>query len=242
VKLQNAPNQASNTCRLLLASASPRARFGSLHRSLGLRALKIEGFLAREQADWFGRLLAANPAITRIVEIGFNAGHSSCVFLGAREDVTVVSFDLGAHGYVTRAKQYVDRTFPGRHTLVIGDSRETVPQYHAEHHTAVFDLAFVDGGHDYDVARADLAHILPMVDPSGLIIMDDLLPWKTFGCGPDRAWTEATQHRTITELALLQDGRTVSAVQRKAITSVWAVGCRAGQDNPIALPVRRALP
>jgi predicted O-methyltransferase YrrM len=242
VKLQNAPTQASNTCRLLLASASPRARFGSLHRSLGLRALKIEGFLGREQSVWFGRLLAANAAITRIIEVGFNAGHSSCVFLGAREDVTVVSFDLGAHGYVTRAKQYVDRTFPGRHTLVIGDSRETVPRYYAEQHTADFDLAFIDGGHDYDVARADLVNILPMISPSGLIIMDDLMPWKTFGRGPDRAWTEAKRHRMVTELALLQDGRTVSAVRRKAVTSAWAVGCPAGQGDPVSLPVRRALP
>ena len=224
LKLRNAPTQANNTCRLLLASASPRARFGSLHRSLGFRALKIEGFLGREQAAWFGRLLAANAAITRIIEVGFNAGHSSCVFLGAREDVTVVSFDLGLHGYVTRAKQYVDKTFPGRHTLVIGDSRETVPRYRADHPAAVFDLAFVDGGHDYDVARADLVHILPMISPSGLIVMDDLMPWKTFGRGPDRAWTEAKQHRMVTELGLLQDGHPVAAVQRRAITSAWAVG------------------
>jgi predicted O-methyltransferase YrrM len=228
VKLRNAPTQASNTCRLLLAAASPWAPFGELHRSLGLRALRIEGFLGREQAVWFGRLLAANTALTRIIEVGFNAGHSSCVFLGAREDVTVVSFDLGLHGYVTRAKQHVDRTFPGRHTLVIGDSRETLPRYRADHPAAVFDLAFVDGGHDYDVARADLVNILPMISPSGLIVMDDLMAWKTFGRGPD--------------LALLQDGRTVTAVRRRAITSVWAVGCPAGKTDPVSVAVPIALP
>ena len=170
MKLRNAPAQASNTCRLLLAAASPHAPTGKLHRSLGLRALMIEGFLSREQGAWFGRLLAADAAITRIIEVGFNAGHSSCAFLAAREDVTVVSFDLGLHGYVTRAKQYIDKAFPGRHTLVIGDSRETLPRYRADHPAAVFDLAFVDGGHDYDVARADLVTILPMIRPSGLIV------------------------------------------------------------------------
>jgi len=236
VKLRNAPQQAGNTCRLLFTAASPRASMGSLHRSLGLQALKIEGFLSREQGDWFDRLLQKNSSITRVIEVGFNAGHSSCVFLGARKDVTVVSFDLGLHGYVTRAKQYIDKTFPGRHTLVIGDSRETLPRYRAEHPGEMFDLAFVDGGHEYDVASADLRNTLPMIYPSGLIVMDDLKTWKTYGSGPDRAWSEAKQQEMITELELLQDGHTVTAVQRRAITSVWAVGCPSGKFLSPSVP------
>jgi predicted O-methyltransferase YrrM len=224
VKLRNTSQQASNTCRLLLTAANPRAPMGRLHRSLGVHALKIEGFLSREQGDWFRDILERNAAITRVIEVGFNAGHSSCVFLSARDDVTVLSFDLGLHGYVTRAKQYIDKTFPGRHTLVIGDSRQTLPAYHATHPAEVFDLAFIDGGHEYDVARADLRNILPMAHSSALIVMDDLKVWKTYGSGPDRAWSEAKQQRMVSELELLQDGNTVSTVRRKAITSVWAVG------------------
>lgn len=197
---------------------------GRLHRSLGLHALKIEGFLSREQGDWFKRLLRKNAAITRVIEIGFNAGHSSCMFLEAREDITVVSFDLGLHGYVARAKEYIDKTFPGRHTLVIGDSRKTLPAYRVDHPTDVFDLAFVDGGHEYDVASSDLRHILPMIHPSALIVMDDLKMWKTYGSGPDRAWDEAKQQGLLSELELLQDGTTVTTVRRKTITSVWALG------------------
>jgi predicted O-methyltransferase YrrM len=242
VRLRNAATQASSTCRLLLVAANPRAPFGKLHRSLGWRAVKVEGFLGREQGAWFARLLADNTAITRIAEIGFNAGHSSCLFLGAREDVTVVSFDLGLHGYVTRAKQYVDQTFPGRHTLVLGDSRDTLPRYRADHPDTLFDLAFVDGGHDYDVARADLAHILPMIRPSGLIVMDDVTPWKTYGHGPDRAWSEAKRQGAVTELELLQDGRPVSAVRRRALTTAWAVGCVAGPDAAALTRSPQAVP
>jgi predicted O-methyltransferase YrrM len=201
---------------------------GALHRSLGLHALRIEGYLSREQAGWFTEILGANPEVTRVIEIGFNAGDSSCVFLGARDDITVVSFDLGRHGYVTRAKQYIDQVFPGRHTLVLGDSRQTVPGYLARHPGAKFDLAFIDGGHDYDVASADVSNVLPVVRPEGLVVMDDLEPWKTWGSGPVRAWAEAVQRGAVKEIALLQEGRVVTAVRRKVVTSAWALGCLPG--------------
>lgn len=224
MKLQNTLQQAHNTSRLLLTAANPRAPMGRLHRSLGLQALKIEGYLSRKQADWFRDLLEKNPSVTRIIEIGFNGGHSSCVFLSARDDITVVSFDLGFHGYVTRAKQYIDQTFPGRHTLVLGDSRETVPAYRADHPAEMFNLAFVDGGHEYEVASADLRNILPMTHPAGLIVMDDLKTWKNYGRGPNQAWHEAKEEGIVSELELLQDGNAVSAVRHRTTTSVWAVG------------------
>ena len=130
---------------------------------------------------FFRRLLAENPSITRILRIGFNAGHSSYVFLGARPDITVVSFDLGEHAFVAKAKAFMDGKFPGRHTLVLGDSRETIPRYSAEHRSATFDLIFIDGDHDhdYDVAVADLLNCRAMARPSGLVVMDDLRSWET---------------------------------------------------------------
>ena len=201
---------------------------GALHRSLGLHALRIEGYLSREQAEWFTQILETNPAVSRVIEIGFNAGDSSCVFLGARDDLAVVSFDLGQHRYVTRAKQYIDKTFPGRHTLILGDSRQTLPDYLASHPGAAFDLAFIDGGHEYDVASADIRNVLPAVRPGGLVVIDDLEPWKTWGDGPVRAWAEAKQRGAVKEVALLQDGRVVTAVRRRAVTSAWALGCLPG--------------
>lgn len=128
---------------------------------------------------FFRRLLAENPSITRILRIGFNAGHSSYVFLGARPDITVVSFDLGGHAFVAKAKAFMDGKFPGRHTLALGDSRETIPRYSAEHRSATFDLIFIDGDHDDDVAVADLLNCRAMARPSGLVVMDDLRSWET---------------------------------------------------------------
>ena len=62
-----------------------------------------------------------------IMEIGFNAGHSALLFLAITPPETkVVSFDLGEYAYVFAAKRYIDSVFPGRHTLVTGDSTNTI--------------------------------------------------------------------------------------------------------------------
>ena len=44
----------------------------------------------------------------RVLEIGFNCGHSSEVFLGADPDLTVTSFDIGTHQYTAYGKQFID--------------------------------------------------------------------------------------------------------------------------------------
>jgi predicted O-methyltransferase YrrM len=224
MRLKNTPKQIQNTTRSMWRSFVPGAPMGDLHRSLGRHQLYIEGYLGREQATFFRRLLAKDPTITKILEVGFNAGHSSYLFLSARPDVTVVSFDLGAHRYVARAKAFLDMKFPGRHTLVLGDSREMVPRYQADHESAAFDLTFIDGGHEYEVAIADIRNCQAMAKPSGLVVMDDLQQWQTWGVGPVRAWSEAKQLGMIEELQLVQDGRTVTEVRRKLVTHAWALG------------------
>jgi hypothetical protein len=196
----------------------------------------VEGYSSRQQAGFFRRLVAESPEITKILEIGFNAGHSSYVFLHARPDVTVVSFDLGAHAYVRKAKEFIDMKFPGRHTLLLGDSRSTVPMYASEHPGAAFDLIFVDGGHEYDVALADLLNCHAMAQPHGLVVMDDMRPWKTWGIGPVRAWSEAKRTGTLEELQLLQDGVPVNIVRRKMATAAWAVGRYKSRDAADGCP------
>jgi predicted O-methyltransferase YrrM len=222
--MKNAPNQFRNACRSLWAACNPGAPMGSLHRSLGWRLLTVEGFLGRKQAEYLRELATGTPAVTRIAEIGFNAGHSACVFLAARPDISVVSFDLGAHRYVGRAKAFMDRRFPGRHTLVLGDSRDTVPKFHADYPEMAFDLVFIDGGHDYDVVAADLFNCRLLTAPGGRVLIDDLRSWKTWGHGPVRAWSEARQQGIVEELQLIQDGQQVTDVRRKRWTSAWAVG------------------
>lgn len=73
--------------------------------------------------------LITGHGIKNVMEIGFNAGNSAEIFLQNNKDLHLTSFDLGEHPYVGSAKAYIDRTYPGRHTLIMGDSTLSIPTY-----------------------------------------------------------------------------------------------------------------
>jgi predicted O-methyltransferase YrrM len=158
-----------------------------------------------------------------IGEIGFNAGFSSYAFLNWVPDATVVSFDLGRHRSVRAAKKLIDKKFPGRHTLIRGDSRETVPEFADSNPDKRFDLVFIDGGHDYDVAHADVMNIRRLSTQKTAVIMDDLVPWRWYGAGPTKAWDEAIQDGVIRQEEFFQDGEPVEAAQAPG-DRAWALG------------------
>jgi predicted O-methyltransferase YrrM len=163
---------------------------------------EIEGFCEQVplQVEDLKRLTSA-PNL-RILEIGFNAGHSACVFL-ENETSVVTSFDLGIHGYIPIAKTYVDEKYTGRHTLFLGDSRVTIPTYIQTHPTETFDVLFVDGGHDYEIAREDLINCSKLARPDSIVIIDDVVtsPWliTSWTPGPTRAWAEQVDQGGIVE-------------------------------------------
>ncbi|HPX36854.1 MAG TPA: class I SAM-dependent methyltransferase [Mycobacterium sp.] len=158
-----------------------------------------------------------------IGEIGFNAGFSTQAFLRAAPDARVISFDLVEHGYTKVAKKIVDEKFPGRHTLIAGDSTKTVPEFAGENPDLRFDLVFIDGGHAYEVARADIMNMMPMCTAKTLVVIDDLTPWLKWGKGPHRAWTEAIEAGFVRQTEVFKDGVKVDAIEPPG-KRVWALG------------------
>ena len=109
----------------------------------------------------------------KIAEIGFNAGHSSCLFLHTDSNCKVTSFDLCEHKYSGKTQEYIKKQFPGRLDIICGDSTQTVPKYIHKSKDR-FDLIFVDGGHENNLPYLDLKNSLQFLAKKGsLIIMDD---------------------------------------------------------------------
>ncbi|MDX3225232.1 class I SAM-dependent methyltransferase [Streptomyces sp. ME19-01-6] len=161
--------------------------------------------------------------VRNVIEVGFNIGFSSHAFLSASDGVHVVSFDVPENRAALAGKEFIDQRFPGRHQLIMEDSRTALPKYIAEHGHSLFDFAFVDGGHDYDVAKSDIDHCGVLCRSGSLIVVDDLTPWVPWGVGPTRAWTEALEAGSIKQEEIYRDGFLAGRIEGPA-DRVWAQG------------------
>jgi predicted O-methyltransferase YrrM len=135
-----------------------------------------EGSCNPGQIDFFWGLLKQIPEIKNILEIGFNSGLSAAAFLEGRSDIRMISVDIGVHTYVLRAKQWLERLYPGRHMLVIGDSLDVLPQMEFRFPGFVADMCFVDGCHDGLGPYMDIVNATKIVKKDGYILVDDVQP------------------------------------------------------------------
>ena len=143
------------------------------------------------------RGIVRNPNIRFMLEIGFNAGHSADVFLSENPNLKLVSYDIGEHLYTLAGKQYIDEKYPGRHTLVLGDSKETLPRNRGK-----FDCFFIDGGHDYLSASSDMRECARLANPYALVIMDDVVESTSadYTIEPTRVWAQSLESGLVSQI------------------------------------------
>lgn len=112
-----------------------------------------------------------------ILEIGFNAGHSTALMLLANPSSKILHFDLCEHAYGKRCYEFLKSVFgPERFIeLVGGDSRSTVPAYKqtVADMGIQFDLIHIDGGHTDLVAMSDISHCKDYACKDNIVVVDD---------------------------------------------------------------------
>jgi len=174
------------------------------------------------QTARLAQLVQSLPSCANILEIGFNAGHSANTFL-SHSLAHVTSFDLGDRGSVPYAKKFMDLKYPTRHTLIIGDSTQTIPEWTKRSDMAkrsptqdlsqakpenihvgrspTQDLLFIDGGHTYEIAMADIMNCKPLAHKDTIVVIDDvcmtLADQQEWTLGPTKAWSECMMNGII---------------------------------------------
>ena len=152
-----------------------------------------------QQPQYFINLLASHPHIKTIGEIGFNAGHSSELFLKTCPNAHIYSFDIMTHSYAFLGKEYIDLNYPKRHHLITSDSQKTISEYALINRDLKFDLIFLDGGHFYTNIINDIINMKAFAHPDTILVIDDL-------CIPEikKAWNDCVKANLITEGMVIQ--------------------------------------
>ncbi len=150
-------------------------------------------------------LVNLSKNVKTALEIGFNAGHSAEIMLGNNPELNLISFDLGDHAYSLLGKQYIDMKYPGRHTLIIGDSRISIPKFIKDFPGKTFDLLFIDGGHEYEIAKADLENCRYLAHKESIVILDDTVMHPgniiyDFNIGPNKALMELNSKKILIDV------------------------------------------
>ncbi len=150
--------------------------------------------------------LARAPFVSHVCETGFNAGHSAFMWLAANPKVTVTSFEFGFHPWSRPLASWLQKAFPGRLTMIWGNSVHTLHQYRwREQGRAHCDLAFVDGGHNHRAAGSDLDQFRMLAgNRSNLVMFDD---YPEEGAVFGEVWEAARERGHVIELFRCNDGK-----------------------------------
>lgn len=122
---------------------------------------------------WCGK-----QGITRMCEIGFNAGHSTMLMLLGRETTPIefTIFDIGHHAYTRPCVDYIKDNFQHvQFEYVEGDSTVIMPLWIDTHKDVenTYDVVHVDGGHNEHCISNDMKNADRLVKKGGLVIVDD---------------------------------------------------------------------
>ena len=111
--------------------------------------------------------------VHQICEVGFNAGHTSLLWLEAMPTARVTAFDMGDMAYAAKQAALLKRAYGNRFEVVWGSSSETVPA-HAPRLRRTCDVVFLDGGKSEELRLADLKNFQNWSTKGALLLFDEV--------------------------------------------------------------------
>lgn len=132
-----------------------------------------EGYITPKQKDAFIRELKRHPEIRKIAEVGFNAGHTSEIFLDFAPQAQLVSFDINMHEYTNIGVAFMEMKYRDRFRFVEGNSRYTIPKYFKVYPEEKFDLIYIDGCHLFGACLDDIFHFKSLAHKNSILWIDD---------------------------------------------------------------------
>jgi len=148
-----------------------------------------------EQQVYFKELMKSYTKPVKVLEVGFNAGHSSVLFLDSNKKSFVTSFDIGSRvSYI--GKKYIDMIYPNRHSLIVGDSNTTIPLYNDRE---LYDVVFIDGDCSYNGVLNDLINCKKFAHSDTELIVNGIS--ENENSDINKAWNKMISDRTVKSIS-----------------------------------------
>lgn len=141
---------------------------------------------------------------TNVLEIGFNAGHSSEIFLSSNPNSIVTSIDIGYWYYGKFGVEFLKCKYPNRLKLIFKDSILALKDFSNIQENKVYNFIYIDGNHTYEYAYNDIKNCKKFSNHNTLVAIDDVVldeRNKTLAnTGPTQAWLDLLKEGFITEI------------------------------------------
>jgi|688.fasta_scaffold34957_7 predicted O-methyltransferase YrrM len=115
----------------------------------------------------------AKECTNDILEIGFNAGNSSLIFLLANPNVKIHAIDLCCHAYVQPCVDFLNELFNNRVILYRGDSLQIVPELDRSLSDTI-SLYHIDGYHALEGIQGDMKNCYDLAKNGAFLVVDDV--------------------------------------------------------------------
>lgn len=115
--------------------------------------IKVEGHMrpGPEALEYWTKIKQLT-GFKSLMEIGFNAGHSSAFILDNFNDVKIHSYDIGWHKYTKTNADKVKQKYGNRFDYTEIDSKKIEPK----EIQFKYDLMYIDGDHAFEGALSDI--------------------------------------------------------------------------------------